>query len=364
MADVIAESEALHAKVRAYAREADAPGRAFDPAAFEALALEIARFQHQNVKPLARLYDAAPSALEEIRAAPAELFRLRRVAAHAPELDVRTFRTSGTTDALTGNHAMRSLTTYVENTVRLADRYLFAQSAPTNAVVLAPSSTAVPTSSLSFMIDEVLARRGLAAEHLVDTAFGLRKEEAVSSLRACTGPTVVFGTSFAFVYLLDHVGRDASLPLPRGSVLMLTGGYKGRTREVPEAKLREDLARLFDLAAENVVSEYGMTELTSQLYEPSLAHENPARGVVRPPPWLRVVASHPDTLAPLPPGEEGIAKMIDLGNIDSSVAVQTLDRVVVAANGDVTLLGRAKGAELRGCSLLIEQLTTARAGNP
>ena len=74
---------------------------------------------------------------------------------------------------------------------------------------------------------------------------------------------------------------------------------------------------------------------------------------------VRVSAVDPVTLAPLPDGEIGIARIVDLANVDSAVAVQTADRVRVLPEG-VELLGRAPGAPPRGCSIAADE----RLGRP
>jgi hypothetical protein len=138
---------------------------------------------------------------------------------------------------------------------------------------------------------------------------------------------------------------------------MVTGGFKGRTRELDKATLRSTAAALFGIGEARVVGEYGMTELTSQLYEGTLPEGElvgaPDRFVA--PPWLRVEAVDPATLEALPAGELGIARFVDLGNVDSAVAVQTQDLVRCHADG-VELLGRRPGAPPRGCSLAVEAL--------
>lgn len=141
---------------------------------------------------------------------------------------------------------------------------------------------------------------------------------------------------------------------------MLTGGFKGRSREVPEAELRASLERVFALEPSHVIGEYGMTELSSQLCEPRLVSPVDGPSTYRPPAWLRVDAADPETLEVLPREREGIARIVDLANVDSAVAVQTQDRVRVHANGDVTLLGRLPGATPRGCSLAIEEIVARR----
>jgi hypothetical protein len=48
---------------------------------------------------------------------------------------------------------------------------------------------------------------------------------------------------------------------------METGGYKGRTRELPGAELHRLDRGAFGIPASHIVSEYGMTELSSQAYD-------------------------------------------------------------------------------------------------
>ena len=93
-----------------------------------------------------------------------------------------------------------------------------------------------------------------------------------------------------------------------------------------------------------------MTELTSQLYE---APGNP--GIYLEPAWLRVIPVDPATLAPVSAGEIGIARIVDLGNVDSAVVVVAEDLVRRSGPG-IELAGRRSGAPPRGCSLALEAL--------
>jgi hypothetical protein len=155
------------------------------------------------------------------------------------------------------------------------------------------------------------------------------------------------------VHLIDALAGRV-LALPEGSRAMQTGGFKGRSREVSAQELRDGVSRSLGLAASSVVGEYGMTELTSQLW--AVPEGDDPRWRYRAPPWMRVHACDPITLAELPTGHEGIARIEDLGNVESAWAVQTADRVVVDEDGSVTLLGRLPGATPRGCSLAVEEL--------
>ena len=178
-------------------------------------------------------------------------------------------------------------------------------------------------------------------------------------------PLLVLGTSFALVMLLDAL-KGRSLAAPDRTIVMTTGGFKGRTREISPAELVRDVASAFGIAETGVVGEYGMTELTSQLYEgnggDTLALTGSAASVFLPPPWLRVSAVDPETLAVLPEGEIGLGRFVDLGNVDSAVAIVTQD-LVRRVGGGIELLGRRPGAPLRGCSLAIEEMVLG-AGAP
>jgi hypothetical protein len=231
---------------------------------------------------------------------------------------------------------------------------------PAHAIVLVPDAADVPDSSLGFMVEVFVERLGMRKTSCLSLDRGVdveAVERAAATAASDGGPAIVFATAFALAMLLDALGGRV-LPLPGGSRVMVTGGFKGRTREVPTAELYAGTARAFALDPRRVVGEYGMTELSSQLYEPGLLPGEPRRepSTYRPPPWLRVQAANPESLAVLPAGTEGIARFVDLANVDSIAFVQTMDWIRLEPNGDVRLFGRAPGAEPRGCSLAIEDL--------
>lgn len=363
--DIVKTSDALHALVR----EAIETGAARPH--FEELALEVAAFQFAHVEPVTRLTrarvgDRPPRSIDEIVALPTDVFRLRRVAAHPPALDTRVFRTSGTTEGTDarGSHAFRTLATYEAAALSSGRALLLGGVRPTRALLLTPSAAQLPDSSLSFMVDRFTCDLGIVSSHAIDDSFKLRMDAALEELTRAElsgEPTIVFGTAFAYVFLLDALAEQRFTLAPESRV-MLTGGFKGRAREVPEAELRRALGEVLGVPPTRVIGEYGMTELSSQLYEPRLSSTQPVTdGTYRPPPWVRVAAADPTTLEILPAGERGVARFIDLANVDSSLGVQTLDQVEVQPNGDVRLFGRAAGASARGCSLTIEELFGAEA---
>ena len=111
------------------------------------------------------------------------------------------------------------------------------------------------------------------------------------------------------------------------------------------------------MGPERVVREYGMTELTSQAYTgPTITPE-----VFELPPWARVRVLDPQSLDDVEPGAPGLLAFLDLGNVASAAYVLTEDlgrrsRDQPAAGRRFELLGRARDAQLRGCSLTTEQL--------
>ncbi len=132
--------------------------------------------------------------------------------------------------------------------------------------------------------------------------------------------------------------------LPKGSRVMETGGYKGRTRALPKTELRRMFSKFLGLSPSQVLSEYGMSELSSQAYDN-------AAGVFHFPPWARACVISSETGAASAEGETGLLRVFDLANIRSVMAVQTEDLAVRRGDG-FELLGRAASAEPRGCSLM------------
>jgi len=139
-------------------------------------------------------------------------------------------------------------------------------------------------------------------------------------------------------------------------VVMPTGGAKGKAQALDPIALRARVMNAFGIAAHQVVGEYGMTELSSQLYEahPTRKDINLVPGVYYAPAWLDVCPVDGETLRPVPAGEAGLARFIDLANIDSAVSVVTQDLIRAHAGG-FELVGRQTGAPSRGCSLSTEE---------
>ncbi len=373
----ISRSEALHARARMFV---DAFESGSDAPDFDALACDLARYQAEHAPGYARLLEARgidPTKLakaEAIPAVPTDAFKLTRVATFEPSEARAQFRTSGTTVGARGLHEMRDPSTYEAAAVSFGRRWLVRDVAlPLPIVVLAPPPRAVKDSSLGHMCAAFVRAFGEPATEqatwLIDgdridlEAF----DERVAMALTAGKPMLVLATSFALVHLLDALG-DAPFPLPKGSRVMQTGGFKGKSREIGADVLRRELSSAFGIEERAIVAEYGMTELSSQFYERTLVDAHVPHGVYAEPPWARVVPVDPTTLELVPHGETGIAKIVDLMNVDSAVAVLTQDLVRRTDKhaGKVEgfeLLGRAPSAPSRGCSIAIDELL-GRASDP
>ncbi|HLM67610.1 MAG TPA: hypothetical protein VK358_08795 [Longimicrobium sp.] len=279
------------------------------------------------------------------------------------------FRTSGTTlgAGQRGTHYVPDLSLYDAALRAGFAAHLLPEGAPMRIVSLVPRPEEAPDSSLSHMAGAVAADFGTAASGwYVSPAGGIDAEALETALRdaeAAGEPVCILGTAFALVHWLDAL-REAGtrVRLPAGSRLMDTGGFKGRSREVTREELYGAVEELMGIPHAWCVNEYGMTEMSSQFYDGVAGSAPPvAERLHAGPPWVRTHATDPETLRPLPHGEAGVLRHLDLANLHSVAAIQTAD-LGVTSPGGFRVLGRAHGAEARGCSLAMDDLLNAVRG--
>ncbi len=333
-----------------------------DDSAFDALAMRIHAAQRAANPILRRFWDASrgdpPADWRDIPPVPATAFRDIPIVSGTPEV---VFRTSGTTGGggRRGEHHVVSLDLYRAAARANYYRHLMSGAAQLRMLSLIPSPHNAPDSSLSTMAGCI------AAEPEVTSAvWAFRPEDgadidAVRNAAATEHPVLVLTTAFALVHLLDALG-DERIQLPAGSRMMETGGFKGRAAEVDRATLYGRAEHALNIPRSCIINEYGMTELLSQAYDgvAGTAPPLPSR-VHRFPPWVRTRALDPATLAPLPPGEPGLLAHFDLANAGSVCHILTEDFGHTTRDGGVRVLGRAKGATPRGCSLAAESFLRA-----
>jgi len=331
------------------------------PETFDSLACDLARFQAKHIDGYARLCRARGVDLSKLSraadapAVPTDVFKKTHIATF-PESETHfTFLTSGTTVGERGKHAMRTTETYDAGALAFGAWALAENGLKPVVLSLTDPPAKAPESSLVHMIEHFRRSFGGGGYAMSDGVIDLEwLDEEIVRAGARDRVVLLCATSFALVHLLDALG-GASFSLPTGSRVMQTGGFKGKVREVDARALRRDVARALAIPERFIVCEYGMTELSSQFYEATIRDPSAQHGMYFEPPWARVVAVDPETLEPLPDGREGIARIEDLLNVDSAVAVLARDRVARSDAGFV-LLGREPGAPPRGCSIAIEEM--------
>jgi hypothetical protein len=338
-----------------------------DEERFTRLALALFRHQFDHCPPYRRFCEgrgARPGAIghwSEIPAVPTGAFKEVALRSFPPEATVHVFRTSGTSVERRGALHLDTLALYEASLVPTFERGVLpdlAAGAPVHFVVLAAAPEEAPDSSLSHMFGVMLRRRGDDASGFFLRGGRLDLAPLVDALANAEGaeaPTALCGTAFAFVHLLEALAaRGTGFRLPASARIMETGGFKGRARERSREALYAALGTQLGVPEERIVNQYGMTELGSQFYDSVLRFPGAPRRKLAPP-WTRVRIVDPESGASSRPGDVGAIRIVDLANTGSVLAVQTAD-LGRAGEGGFQVLGRAAGAEARGCSIAADEM--------
>ncbi len=334
---------------------------------FDDLALRIFEHQLRFNEPYARyckslgITSSPQLSRWDIPPVPAGAFKAAPLTTFDHASAALTFETSGTTTGAGGIHYMESARLY-DASLLAGFGYGVLRDAvePLRYHMLLPNLEEKPRSSLSYMMDRAAKTFGDGYHSWYVAGNELEAGRFVEDLRKAGHwaiPVCIAGTAFAFVNLLDELALSAatiSCPLPSGSRIMETGGFKGRARAIERSELYERLADVFSLPPHHIIGEYGMTELTTQYYDDSF-DETRRKGA---PPWLRSYAVD-EKGERVAPGVVGALVHVDLANRSSCLAVLTEDLGAVFEDGTLALIGRERGAELRGCSLDAESLRAA-----
>ncbi len=345
---------------------------------FDYMARRACEVQRATNPVLRRFWDAsggsAPAVWHEIPPVPVAAFKDMPIVSGAAEVVYRTSGTSGGA-ARRGEHHVASVDLYRAAARANYRRHLFgtgdaaAGRAPNAAartvalVSLIPHPAAVPDSSLSAMAGFIAQEPEIAhATWAFHPQRGLNAEAVIQAAGEARHPILLLTTAFALVHLLDALD-ESPLRLPPGSRVMETGGFKGRAAEVDRATLYQRVQGTLAVPESHIVNEYGMTEMLSQAYDGVAGDASPvAERIHRFPLWVRTRALDPLDLSPLPPGETGLLAHFDLANAASVCHLLTEDLGRVTRDGAVELVGRAPGADLRGCSLAAESFLRATRG--
>lgn len=245
---------------------------------------------------------------------------------------VFTSSNTGGTDA--SRHAMRSLAVY-ERAFTGAFSMFYGAPAGLSLYCLLPSYLEREGSSLVYMCDRLIAAAGGGGFYLN------QYEQLLDDMSRDPRPKILLGVSYA----LWELAERCPTPL-RDTIVMETGGMKGRREELPKDEFHRLLCDAFGVS--EIHSEYGMAELTSQAY-------SAGGGLFRCPPWMRVlVRDVNDPFDPMGDGVRGGLDIIDLANRWSCAFISTQDVGRRFADGSFTVEGRIDRSDIRGCNLLVQ----------
>ena len=292
------------------------------------------------------------NSLEKVPFLPIRFFKSHEVktGSFEPEL---VFESSGTTGMRNSRHLVKSAELYKES---FMEGFRLAYGEPSKYCILGllPSYLERGNSSLVHMVGELIRR-----SENPDSGFYLREEENLHELllrlEDAGQPAILIGVTFALLDFAEKYRMNL-----RHTIVMETGGMKGRRKEMIREELHSILKDAFGVS--EIHAEYGMTELLSQAY-------SKGNGIFHCPPWMKVFAR--DETDPLRVGSReqgagsreqgtvnsGALNIIDLANIHSCSFIATDDACRIHADGSFEVTGRLDGSDLRGCSLLINQLT-------
>ena len=337
-----------------------------DDAAFDALALRLFSHQVEHNAPYRRFCQERGRGLRTVRSwrdippVPIQAFKDVTLSCVPPEQCARVFMTSGTTRGdVRGKHHHPDLQVYDDSMRRGFQQFFMQEHARLPMLVLFPTETMMPHSSLAHYLALALAQFGGAGSRYGIDAEGLQVESVIdwlSQAQAMGRPVAILGASYSWVHLVDALqARGLRFTLPEGSRLLDTGGFKGQSREIPMADFYQSLHDVLGVPARACINMYGMTELSTQWYDAGNA-ELPS--IKRGPHWIRWRLIDPVSGRDVPAGQEGIVVHCDLANYNAVTTILTED-VGVAAEDGFRLLGRAQGSQAKGCSIAVDQFLQA-----
>lgn len=312
-------------------------------AAFTKKALELFKFQFEE-NPVYRsfcdLLYKHPSdvqKLEDIPFLPIEFFKTHKVVSIKKDIQ-QTFTSSGTTGSVVSQHHVADLDIY-KKSFQKGFAHFYGNIEDYAVLALLPSYLEREGSSLVYMVEDMIQE----SKH-PKSGFYLNNLDALKQtlleLETSRQKTLLIGVSYALLDLVEFHQFEL-----KHTIIMETGGMKGRRKELIKSELHRILKKGFGV--NTIHSEYGMTELLSQAY-------SNGEGQFSTPSWMKVLIRDPeDALSILPKGKSGGINIIDLANVHSCAFIATQDLGKIHENGTFEVLGRFDQSDIRGCNLMV-----------
>ncbi len=318
-------------------------------ARFDSLALEVFHFQYNNNEVYRQYCDIVKTnpktinSLDKIPFLPIQFFKTKEIVSGSFE-PAMIFESSGTTDSVNSKHFVKDSGLYEESFLKAFNMF-YGDLKGRCILGLLPSYLERKHSSLVYMINELIKQSGHSESgfYLYDTDKLYRTLVENENNKQ---QTLLIGVTYA---LLDFA--DMYPIRLRHTIIMETGGMKGRRQELTREEVHMQLKQQF--GETEVHSEYGMTELLSQAY-------SPGKGIFNCPPWMRVVLRSEDDPfnIVLPHAVKtqymaGAVNIIDLANLYSCSFIATDDVGRLYSDGSFEILGRMDNSDIRGCGLMV-----------
>lgn len=310
---------------------------------FEKIALKVFRFQYDNNLVYRefcqhlKVEKQNVKSLLQIPFLPIQFFKSHQVVTGKNPIQT-TFTSSGTTGITTSKHFVSDLSLY-ESSYLQAFSQFYGNIEDYIVLALLPSYLEREGSSLIYMVNELIER----TNNPVSGFYLNNYEQLISKLFALnqSGENVILiGVTYALLDLIEMQKFQL-----HHTIIMETGGMKGKRKELIREELHEILCDGFGVAS--IDSEYGMTELLSQAY--SLGN-----GVFECPPWMQIlIRDTEDALQYIADGKTGGINVIDLANIHSCSFIATQDLGKKNPNASFEVLGRFDTSDIRGCNLMV-----------
>jgi phenylacetate-coenzyme A ligase PaaK-like adenylate-forming protein len=310
---------------------------------FTKIALDVFKHQFKNNKvyrsfcDLIHKHPSDVTKVEQIPFLPIQFFKTREVLSSLEEID-EIFTSSGTTGSITSKHFVTDINLYKESYLK-GFVHFYGNIEEYAVLALLPNYLERNGSSLVFMVDDLIAKSKNS-----ESGFYLNNIDELAKkliyLEEKGQKILLIGVSFALLDLIEK--HQFNL---KNTIVMETGGMKGRRKELIRNELHQLLQKGFGV--DEVHSEYGMTELLSQAY-------SKGSGVFKTPPWMKILARDTeDALTILPSGKAGGINVIDLANYNSCSFVATQDLGKVHENETFEIIGRFDNSDIRGCNLMV-----------
>ena len=321
---------------------------------FEQLAIEIYNFQYQYNPVYRQFVDALHGtnfhvrSTREIPFLPIRFFKSHEIKTTSFAA-ATIFESSGTTGMVNSRHFIKDTGFYEAVFTNGFERF-YGPVSDWCIIGLLPSYLERQNSSLVYMVSQLIQQGGHSMSGFYLNEFDVLFD-ALKKLRHAGQKTLLIGVTFALLDFAEAYGPQFPKGLFDNTVVMETGGMKGRRRELVRQELHEILKNAFNAA--HIHSEYGMTELMSQAY-------SKGDGVFFVPPWMKVLVRDEEDPLEVRPAVSGIKlplggalNIIDLANVYSCSFIATDDIGKLHPNNNFEVLGRMDNSDLRGCSLLV-----------